>query len=124
MWNVVAVGGGLESTDRGGQPSEGQPMANSHYGYHMVMWHIPLALSGQHWDARTRALAFQPKVKAPFSLPVFVPGTVALLVADARGGGSLQVVAGQPLALGNLTVGTRAASNLPRILDVGDSVRW
>merc|ERR1712037_476820 len=38
MWNVVAVGGGLESTDRGGQPSEGQPMANSHYGYHMVMW--------------------------------------------------------------------------------------
>lgn len=30
MWNVVAVGGGLE------YGAEGQPLANSHYGYHLV----------------------------------------------------------------------------------------
>ena len=35
MWNIVAVGGGV------GNPAQpaGSPQANSHYGYHMVMWH-------------------------------------------------------------------------------------
>eukprot|EP01047_Picozoa_sp_COSAG01_P095941 COSAG01_NODE_26544_length_710_cov_17.309329_2_plen_31_part_01 len=31
------MGGGLE------HGVEGQPLANSHYGYHMVMWHTVLA---------------------------------------------------------------------------------
>ena len=30
MWNVVAVAGGVNTS------SAGQPLANSHYGYHMV----------------------------------------------------------------------------------------
>jgi protein-disulfide isomerase-like protein with CxxC motif len=53
---VVAVGGGLE------HGVEGQPLANSHYGYHMVMWHTVLALSGQHYDAPSQALSFRPKL--------------------------------------------------------------
>jgi hypothetical protein len=87
MWNVVAVGGGLE------YGAEGQPLANSHYGYHMasqcvraraclfvcfisvtelimligtlqVMWHTPFALTGQHWDAPSASLSFAPKLSA------------------------------------------------------------
>ena len=124
MWNVVAVGGGLASVDRGGQPSEGQPLANSHYGYHMVMWHIPFALSGQHWDASTLTLTFKPKLSAPFSLPVLVPGTSALLVGDEGGGGSLEILAGQTLTLKQMRVGNRNSSHLPRTLKVGDSIKW
>ena len=30
MWNVVAVGGGINTS------TSGQPLANSHYGYHMT----------------------------------------------------------------------------------------
>ena len=39
MWNVAALHGGI------GYHEEGQPLANSHYGYHMVAWHLLFALS-------------------------------------------------------------------------------
>ena len=41
QWNVVAVYGGL------GYGAEGLPAANSHYGYHLVAWHLLFALTGQ-----------------------------------------------------------------------------
>ena len=52
MWNIVAVGGGI------GNPAQpaGSPQANSHYGYHMTMWHTVGALSGQLYDAPARRL--------------------------------------------------------------------
>lgn len=75
MWNVVAVGGGLE------YGVEGQPMANSHYGYHMVMWHIPFALSGQHWDAPSQALTFKPKLPAPVCSQAILQ---LLVISEAR----------------------------------------
>ena len=52
MWNVVALHGGL------GYGQEGMPLANSHYGYHLVAWHLLFALTGQVYSARQRALAF------------------------------------------------------------------
>jgi|EP01043_Picozoa_sp_COSAG02_P005690 hypothetical protein len=147
MWNVVAVGGGLE------YGAEGQPLANSHYGYHMasqcvraraclfvcfisvtelimligtlqVMWHIPFALTGQHWDAPSASLSFAPKLSAPFSLPVFIPGSTLLLTAHANGGGTLSLVAGTAVLLKTVVVGNSTAADLPKTLALGDSVEW
>jgi hypothetical protein len=117
---IQCEAGGLE------YGAEGQPLANSHYGYHMVMWHIPFALSGQHWDAPSASLSFKPKLPAPFSLPVFVPGSVAVLEADGTGGGgSLKLVAGRPLTLKALTVGEKSGkASLPKTLAIGDAVEW
>ena len=139
MWNVVAVGGGLE------YGAEGQPLANSHYGYHMaskhdlhvpctyfqsrvldvqVMWHIPFALSGQHWDAPSASLTFSPKLSAPFSLPVFVPGSAFVLIAHEAGGGALRLVAGRSMTLKAVIVGNSSAAHLPKTLAVGDTIEW
>jgi hypothetical protein len=37
---------------------EGQPYITSHYGFHMVEWHLILALSGQQADLPKGTLSF------------------------------------------------------------------
>jgi hypothetical protein len=89
------------------------------------MWHIPFALTGQHWDAPSASLSFNPKLPAPFSLPVFVPGSTLLLEAHATGGGTLRLVAGSSLTLKALVVGnSSAAAALPKTLTPGDGIEW
>lgn len=39
----------------------------------MVLWHIPLAVSGQQYFAPNASLTFWPKFPIPFSLPFFTP---------------------------------------------------
>ena len=50
-----------------------RPTVNSHYGRHTIFWAIPLALTGQQYDARERTLRFAPHpeafVPALFSSP-------------------------------------------------------
>ena len=88
------------------------------------MWHIPFALSGQHWDAPSASLTFSPKLSAPFSLPVFVPGSALALVAHEAGGGALRLVAGRSMTLNAVVVGNRSAAHLPKTLAVGDTIEW
>ena len=52
---------------------DGLPWATSHYSFHLVLWHIPLALSGQQYFARNVSLTFWPKFPIPFNLPFFTP---------------------------------------------------
>jgi non-lysosomal glucosylceramidase len=120
MWNVVAVSGGL------GYGAEGMPMANSHYGYHLVAWHLLFAISGQLYDAPRRSLAFEPRLDAPFALPVLVPSTAARLACDGAGGITLTVVAGKPLRIDSLRVGDSTPPDglLPARLAPGQSVSW
>jgi uncharacterized protein (DUF608 family) len=61
---------------------EGYPWCNSHYARQVILWSIPLALSGQHYFAPEARLTFDPKTAAPARLPFFTPtafGTVQLL---------------------------------------------
>lgn len=88
------------------------------------MWHIPFALTGQHWDKPSASLSFSPKLPAPFSLPVFIPGSTLLLDAHVNGGGSLSLVAGTAVHLRMVVVGNSTAAHLPKTLAVGDSVEW
>ena len=35
---------------------------SSHYSFHLVLWHIPLSLLGQWYDAVQQKLTFEPKL--------------------------------------------------------------
>lgn len=67
QWNIH----GLISSS--GYGLDGLPWATSHYSFHMVLWHIPLAVSGQQYFAPNASLTFWPKFPIPFSLPFFTP---------------------------------------------------
>jgi uncharacterized protein (DUF608 family) len=61
---------------------DGYPWCNSHYARQVILWSIPLALSGQHYFAPEGRLTFDPRIAAPAKLPFFTPtafGTIQLL---------------------------------------------
>jgi len=128
LWNVVALHGGL------GYGAEGVPLANSHYGYHLVAWHILFAMSGQHFDAPQQALRLAPLLDdfRPFRLPVLVPRTAAAIsakgVTDGEGEPTytLEVLAGAPLVLRSLSVHGVAPppGMLPCTLAPGEKLSW
>ena len=67
QWNIH----GLVASN--GYGLDGLPWATSHYSFHLVLWHIPLALSGQRYFAHNASLTFWPKYPIPFNLPFFTP---------------------------------------------------
>lgn len=67
FWNIHGLTAGQ------GYGVDGQPWCTSHYSFHMVLWHIPLALSGQRYSAVEQKLTFEPKFKVPYALPFFTP---------------------------------------------------
>ena len=131
LWNVVALHGGV------GYGAEGMPLANSHYGYHMVGWHLLFALSGQQYSRPDQTLTFRPRAGSePFRLPVMVPNTAGVISRTAglrsaygRALGDtyvLEVVAGEPLKLQALSVNGVAppAGALPCTLASGQRIVW
>lgn len=122
MWNVVAVGGGV------GNPAQpaGSPQANSHYGYHMTMWHTVGALSGQLYDAPAGNLSFMPRLRAPFTLPVLLPGSVLTLAQKrARGPFTLRFEGGVPLLqLKRLSADGRVMSKPRPLSTPGEAMTW
>jgi len=72
QWNIA-----------GGKFSDGYPSITSHYGYHMTVWHVLLALNGQDADLSdlevngTATLSFNPKIACSatgFEMPFLLPG--------------------------------------------------
>lgn len=55
------------------------PWCTAHYGFHMPLWHIPFALSGQTYSAVEKTLSFDVKIECPFTVPVLVTGGVGTL---------------------------------------------
>ena len=99
-------------------------LGTSHYGFHIVLWHIPLAVSGQVWDGVTGSLSFNPRppssatasATGDYSLPFFVPGgsgtlfttTTTTATATTTGGttGTAAAPATATTASGTSGVGT------------------
>ena len=79
QWNVWGLVGGM------GLGMDGLHWATSHYGFHMVLWHSPFAVSGQQYFAPDGMLSFVPRVQAPFVLPVLIPNAMGTLRADVVG---------------------------------------
>ena len=95
----------------------------SHYGMHMVAWHIPLAISGQQAHLPNGSLTFAPKVKAPYKLPVMLPGVLGVLSSPAQGTYSMGLTVGE-LCLSLLEVDGKAAPGLVRLVAGGPAVEW
>ena len=90
----------------------------SHYGFHMVSWHIPLAISGQLGDlsdATNRSLSFAPKLDAPYSLPFMLPGVLGSISSLRHGSYTVALTVGE-LTLQFLSVhGRKAPGDVVRL---------
>merc|ERR1712025_806470 len=75
MWNTP----GLLYGEAGNFP--GQPYITSHYGYHTVVWHTAIAISGQVANLAKGSLIFKSALTSPYSLPVLLPGVLGHIVA-------------------------------------------
>ena len=61
QWNIHGI------TANDGFGVDGQPWCTAHYGFHMPLWHIPFALSGQiHSAVAAGSLSFAPQLPCPF----------------------------------------------------------
>ena len=67
QWNFHGVYSGT------GYGLDGLPWCTSHYTFHMVLWHIPFALSGQSFSAPNATLSFDPKLPCPYKVPFYTP---------------------------------------------------
>jgi hypothetical protein len=76
QWNIH----GLTAND--GYGVDGQPWCTAHYGFHMPLWHIPFAMSGQLHSAIDMSLTFEPKVTCPYSLPMLTSEAVGTLTCE------------------------------------------
>ena len=68
--------------------SDGYPTVTSHYGFHMVSWHVPLAVSGQLADLAppaNRSLTFAPRLAPPYTLPFMLPGVLGTVESATAG---------------------------------------
>ena len=76
QWNFH----GLTSSENYGL--DGLPWATSHYSFQLMLWHLPLALSGQQYNAPNATLSFKPKFDVPYWLSFYTP--VALGNIEAK----------------------------------------
>jgi uncharacterized protein (DUF608 family) len=72
----------------------GEPYCNSHYSRQLILWAIPLALSGQQYSASEGILSFDPAVSPPAELPVMLPGFTGILKITEHDNDFLQVISG------------------------------
>ena len=128
QWNVAGI-----------KDTQGYPTITSHYGYHMVSWHLLFAASGQ--AARLDhphgpRLSFAPKPTCAgtgFALPVLLPGCAGTLrctpaappdstLESAAVELTLDLATGAPLHLAQLSVG--GAEHGPVVVAQGAPARW
>jgi non-lysosomal glucosylceramidase len=100
---------------------DGLPYITSHYGFHMVQWHLPLAISGQDADIPNKTLVFSPVIPAPYKLPLLLPGVLGTVASD----GVTRTVS---LAFGSLDLTVLSVSGAahpgPVRIAAGGSVSW
>jgi uncharacterized protein (DUF608 family) len=99
---------------------DGCPWCNSHYARQVILWSIPLALSGQRYFAPEGRLTFNPKTGAPTKLPFFTPGAFGTVELLESGRCQLSVDFGT-LELRELRIG-KAMLRRPISLRGGESV--
>lgn len=83
---------------------DGNPWCNSHYSRQLILWALPLALSGQRYDSSQKRLHFQPKLNAPTKLPFFTPVACGTLELVSDRSYKLTVLVGE-LELSELQIG-------------------
>ena len=99
---------------------DGGPWGNSHYTRQMIVWTLPLALSGQQWDAAAKRLTFTPMDSAFSRLPFFTPKATGVIESVAAGKWRIRLTSGQ-LALQEVQIG-RARWMGDKTLNTRDSL--
>ena len=120
FWNIHGLTAGQ------GYGVDGQPWCTSHYSFHMVLWHIPLALSGQRYNAVKQLLTFEPNLRIPYNLPFFTPfasGTVQARKLKERIKYTVTVTSGR-LELKFLAVSKSMFPKKTINLSQGEYVSW
>jgi hypothetical protein len=87
----------------------------------LIFWSIPLALSGQHWDAPEGTLEFDPRPESPERLPLFTPQADGIIEHLAGDKWRLTVISGR-LDLKRLRIGR--AKTGPVSLRAGGTIRF
>ena len=90
---------------------------------HLVAWHIPLAISGQQANLPNGTLSFAPKLKAPYSLPVVLPGVFGSLSSPSTGRYALRLTVGA-LTLTSLSVDGNTAPGPVHLTADSGPVQW
>jgi hypothetical protein len=103
-----------------------KPWVTSHYGFHMVFWHLPFVISGQYTDLSKGILLFSPKLRSPFILPVLIPNTLGSISAISPSNGQTSYTL--TLIVGNLSLNQLAIDNVKYPgsvrLTAGQLVQW
>lgn len=81
----------------------GEPYCNSHYARQLILWAIPLVISGQQYSAVESKLSFCPKVKGDVKLPFMTPQGSGLLEITSENKFSLTLICGS-LQIGKLFI--------------------
>jgi uncharacterized protein (DUF608 family) len=84
-WNVFEMQAGWD----------GSPWAYSHHPAHLAVWLLPLALSGQRYDAITRRLSFAPRSDLAFKSPFVTPNARGTIERRGRDAFTLRVIDGR-----------------------------
>jgi hypothetical protein len=116
QWNTAGI-----------KDSDGYPTVTSHYGFHMVSWHVPLAMSGQLADLTSptnRSLTFAPRLQPPFSLPIMLPGVLGTVGSSVAGKYTVCLTVGE-IELDLLSVdGNKAPGSPVRLVANKECVDW
>ena len=99
---------------------DGGPWGNSHYTRQLISWSLPLAISGEQWDATAKRLNFHPADTAPSRMPFFTPQATGVVESTAADGWRIRVTTGQ-LAIREVQVG-KARWQGDRTLSAGYSL--
>ena len=136
QWNIAGV-----------KFNNGNPSITSHYGYHMVLWHVMLALSGQKAE-HGQKLSFAPRVGGSeevlpicnavgccdWNLPVLLPGGLGTISCSVERGVDhknywryelmFEIVPPTWTTLKQLDVDGISPSNLPWTVKAGKPIVW
>jgi len=126
QWNVH----GLTSSKSYGL--DGLPWATSHYTLHLLVWHVPMALTRQFYFAPNGTLTFDPTFEPPYWLPFYTPTSMGHIECEQRKDGEnyveivykLEVSSGS-LELNHLSIsGTKYTAPGPLTILEGDIISW
>jgi non-lysosomal glucosylceramidase len=74
---------------------DGGPWGNSHYTRQLIFWALPLAISGEQWDATAKRLTFNLADSGPTRLPFFMPQATGVVESTVAGRWRINVTNGQ-----------------------------
>lgn len=99
---------------------DGGPWGNSHYTRQVILWTLPMAISGQQWDAAAERLTFAPADSAPSRLPFFAPQATGVVESVGPGKWRISITSGR-LALHEVAI-ANAKWTGDKTLNAGDSL--